>query len=109
MVDSLGTRTRQNAQRMKVEQGTYTRYRMADKGMKKRVAAALTFTASDGKVTGAASTFANNFAALDPVMITGTNLNNSFHKVVSTDASTFLVLDPPPKDEGPVTCTIRTP
>lgn len=109
MPRTIGTRVRQNQQKMHPDQGTRTRSRNTDKGMKKLVTASITFTASDGKATATSGSFTGNFAAGDPVEIFNTNLNNGFHNVKSTDGDTYIVLDPPPKDEGPLTCTLRTP
>lgn len=104
----MGTRIRANNQQMFIDQGTRGRSRTTDKGLKKRVLASITFTASNGRATAAGGTFAN-FIVGDPVQISLTQLNNSFHEITATDASTYLQLSPPPKDEGPVTAQIRTP
>lgn len=109
MVTTLGTRTRPSRQKMYPDQGSRTLSRNTDKGMTKRVSASLTFTASDGKATGASATFTGNFAVGDPLQISGTNRNNGFRAIIATDGDTYLILDPPPKDEGPVTCVMRTP
>jgi hypothetical protein len=111
MIDELGTRTRQLFRKERIDQGSDTRTRNSDKGMTKRVVTSATFTASDGKVTGSNGDF-TSFVAGDPVLIQATNLNNGYHTITAIDAANhaFLVLDPAPKNEGPVANTlIRTP
>ena len=106
---AMGTRIRANNQQMFIDQGKRTQSRNTDKGMKKRVAASITFTSANGRATAAGGTFTNTFVVGDPVQIAGTALNNSFHEIVATDGSTYLQLAPPPKDEGPIVCVLRTP
>lgn len=110
MVTTIGMRTRMGRQKMRPDQGTRTRSRNTDKGMTKRVTSSFTFTASDGKVTGSIGDFNSNFVAGDVVQISNTNLNNGFRTMTAVNSGGgYAVLDPPPKDEGPITCTIRTP
>jgi hypothetical protein len=47
----------------------------------------------------------------DPILVEGTNLNNGERIITGIDTvnSAYLVIDPPPKNEGPVTATVRTP
>lgn len=106
MPDSVGTRTQSSFRKEKIDQGSETRRHQQDKGMSKRVVTSATFTASDGKITGSASDFAA-FAVGDQILIEGTNLNNGFKTVTGVDGGSqaFLVLDPPPKNEGPVANT----
>ncbi|MGH7090309.1 MAG: hypothetical protein ACREFQ_15540 [Stellaceae bacterium] len=77
--------------------------------MTKRVAASITF--GGGNATSANGTFANTFALNDPVLVEGANLNNGFFTVTGLDIlnSSYLTLNPPPKAEGPITVTLRTP
>lgn len=111
MPDSLGTRRSDQFYKGRADQGADTRSRNGDKGMTKRVSASITFTASNGRATGANGTFTSTFSVGDPVMIQNTNLNNSFHTVTGLDGvnAAYLVLDPAPKDEGPLTALLRTP
>lgn len=111
MPGGLGTRTAATLAYEKIDQGHETRFHTRDKGMKKNVTASITFTASNGRATGANGTFTTTFAVNDPVMIQGANLNDSYFTVVALDAvnAAYLQLDPPPKDEGPLTVTLRTP
>lgn len=109
MAASIGTRTVASARHERIDQGGETRNYTRDLGMTKNVTASLTFT-TDGKITGANGTFTGTFAVLDPVLIGGTNLNNDFAVVTALDAvnAAFIIIDPPPKAEGPITATVRT-
>jgi len=85
-----------------------------DAGMTKRiVGVSLTFSTA-GTITGANNTFPASgpgaFAVGDPIEIIGTLLNAAFFTVIGLDAAnhSFLTVDPPPKNEGPLTVTIRT-
>ncbi len=64
-----------------------------------------------GAATGANGTFTGTFAVNDPVLVEGTNLNNGYFTATALDTvnAAFLMLDPPPKAEGPITATLRTP
>lgn len=106
----IGTRTQQNFRKERVDQGNDTRSHTRDLGMSKNVTASITFTAADGKATGANNTFLSTFAVGDPVLIQGALLNNGFFTVTALDGTNnaFIVLDPPPKNEGPLSVTIRT-
>jgi hypothetical protein len=106
---NLGTRTKQTLHYGRLDQGADTRSRNQDLGMTKRVTASLTF--GSGQVSGANGTFANTFAVNDPVLVEGASLNNGFFTVTGLDGTNnaFLALDPPPKAEGPITVTLRTP
>src|SRR4029077_2513676 len=110
LVRTLGTRTRQNSEGLTIDQGSRTRRRHTDKGMSKRAQASVTFASATGRVTGPNGTFAN-FKPQDPLEVFGTNLNNGFFEIFSIDAvnQAYMVLDPPPKDEGPIVCVLRTP
>lgn len=109
-MSDMGTRIRATQQNGHEAGGSDTRSHTRDTGMLKRVAASITFTAADGKATGASNSFVG-FVVGDPVLVQNTNLNNGFFEIKAIDAgaSAFLVLDPPPKNEGPISCIIRTP
>lgn len=111
MAIEVGTRTMTGFRKERPEQGSLTRGYTRDKGMTKNVSASITFTASDGRATGANGTFTSTFAVGDPVLIQNSNLNNGFHTVTALDGvnAAYLTLDPPPKNEGPITVTLRTP
>lgn len=111
MASQLGTRTRQNFEQERTDQGSDTRSHTRDVGMTKNVAASLTFAAATGRATGANGTFTGTFAVGDPVLVQATNLNNGFFIVTGLDGvnAAYLVLDPPPKNEGPISATLRTP
>lgn len=107
MPDSIGTRTPQNIRRIRPDQGRETRTHQQDKGMSKRLVATLTFTASDGRITGANGDF-SAFRVGDPLLVQGTNLNNGHKTVTGLDASdaAYVTVDPPPKDENAVASTL---
>ena len=106
----LGTRALQT-QRHEHPAGTgFTRSLNTDHGLSKRVISNATFTASNGRITGANGDFAN-FAAGDPILILSSNLNSGEFIVTGIDATNhaYLVLDPAPKNEGPISVEVRTP
>lgn len=108
---AFGTRARQDLRKEHMEGGGMTRTLTRDPGMSKRVVTSATFTANNGRVTGSNGDFAN-FAAGDDVLIEGVNANNGYFTVTGIDSvnQAYLVLDPAPKNEGPVANTvIRTP
>ena len=110
MPDSVGTRTRQNWSRERADQGHESRTHTRDVGMSKRVTSNLTFTAATGRITGANGDFAK-FALNDTLLVAGTNLNDGPSFVVTgLDAvnNAYVVVDPPPKNEGPISATVRT-
>lgn len=108
---NLGTRVKQTLRYERIDQGSDTRSRNQDPGMTKRVVASITFVSASGQAQAANGTFANTFAVNDPVLVQGANLNNGFFTVLALDTvnNSFLTLDPPPKDEGPISVTLRTP
>lgn len=110
MAPRLGTRTKQSFRKEHFDQGSSTRFLTRDVGMTKLVTASLTFNAGTSQVSGANGTFAN-FAVGDDLVIEGTNLNNGFYTTIAIDGvnHAFLQLDPPPKSEGPLSATVRTP
>jgi hypothetical protein len=106
---NLGTRRQSNLRYERMPQGSMTKTYTRDVGMTKNVTASITF--GGGNATGANGTFANTFAVDDPLLIEGANLNNGYFTVTALDGvnNAYLTLDPPPKAEGPITVTIRTP
>lgn len=108
---NLGTRTQQNFRKERLEQGHETRTHSADLGMTKLVTASITFAAATGRATGANGTFTGTFAVGDPLLVEATNLNNGYFTVTGLDGvnAAYLVLNPPPKDEGPLSARLRTP
>jgi hypothetical protein len=106
----MGTRTKQSLHYERLDQGAQTRTLTRDLGMTKLVTASITF--GSNRATGANGTFpATGFAVNDPVLVEGANLNNGYFTVTGLDGTNhaYLVLDPPPKTEGPLTVAIRTP
>jgi hypothetical protein len=111
MPENRGTRVRQNFARERIQQGSINGGYSRDVGLVKNVSASITFSASSSELQAADGTFASTFAAGDDLMVEGASLNNGFFRVTGLDAtnSAYLVVDPPPKDEGPITVTVRTP
>lgn len=105
----LGTRSKQNFHNNHPPGSAMFKSLTRDVGMSKLANAAMTFIASSGEVTAANGTFAA-FAVNDPLLVEGTNLNNGYFTVIGIDSANraFLTLDPSPKNEGPVTATMRT-
>ncbi|HEY2068267.1 MAG TPA: hypothetical protein VGG48_01835 [Rhizomicrobium sp.] len=110
MTMRLGTRTLQGQRREHPSEAGSTRSYTRDKSMSKNVTASITFSAADGKLEAANGTF-TAFVAGDPVFVQGTNLNNGDFIITAIDAtnSAYLAVDPAPKDEGPLSATVRTP
>ena len=110
MPSPLGTRSKSTLHYGRIDQGTQTRMPSHDLGMTKLVTASITF--GSGNATGANGTFpTTGFAVNDPVLVEGANLNNGYFTITALDPTdqSFLTLDPPPKAEGPISVTIRTP
>lgn len=107
---TLGTRTQQTFRKERIAQGAETRTINGDLGIIKNVTASLTFSTA-GTITGANNTFLNTFAVGDPILVQAVNLNNGFFTVTGLDGTNnaFLTVDPPPKNEGPLSATVRTP
>lgn len=101
-----GTRSSQNFKAERIAGGAMTKTLTRDIGMTKNVTASITF--GSNQLLAAASTF-TAFAAGDDILVEGVNLNNGLFHVISTDGSTELTVDPPPKTEGPISATVRTP
>lgn len=105
----IGTRTLQGQRKEHPSTGNLESGNTRDKGLSKLVTSTATFTAVDGKITGANGDF-TAFAVGDPIIIRGSNLNDGERVVTGIDGTNqaFLVLDAAPKDEGPVSVTVRT-
>lgn len=89
---------------------TFDRTLTRDVGLNKNVTASITFVAATtSQLQAANGTFAN-FAVGDPIMVEGTNLNNGKFTVTGIDGTnqSYLTVDVPPKNEGPVNATVRT-
>ena len=104
----VGTRTRQNVCFTLEPNRVMTKSFTRDVGMSKNVTASMTF--GSGEVLAANGTF-TAFALNDVLLVEGTNQNNGYFLVTGLDATNhaFLTLQPPPKSEGPLSTTIRTP
>ena len=101
-----GTRQRQNFYKERPESGFPNNKYTTDVGLNKLQTVSATFTAVDGKLTDAATTFTSLWAVDDQIIIWGTALNNGVHKITAV-ATHALTLDWPVKDEGPISCVIR--
>lgn len=111
-MQGYGTRSKQSLRHERVDQGHMTRTLTRDLGMTKLVTASITFVSATGRATGANGTFpTTGFIAGDDVLIEGADLNNGYFNITGLDPTnqSYLVLDPPPANEGPLTVTIRTP
>jgi hypothetical protein len=102
-----GTRQKQtfsdNHQAATQDNGKLTR----DVGLSKRATGSFTFAASTGRISGSNGTF-SAFAVNDPVTIYGTNLNNGDREVIAVAGNgSYIQVDLPVKDEGPVTAEVR--
>lgn len=109
-MNSIGTRSRNLSLSNAPYSGTIGEGYTRDVTMSKLVSgASLTFTASTGRVSGSNGTF-TAFAVNDLVFFSGTNLNQGEHIVTAVDGvnAAYCVLSPAPKDEGPLTATMRT-
>jgi hypothetical protein len=102
-----GTRRRQCILSNRPPASSQTKTLTRDVGLATNVTASITFNAGTGQATAAASTFAG-FSAGQVLLVEGSNTNNGYFKVSATDASTYLTLFPPPKNEGPLIASIRT-
>ena len=110
MPASLGTRTKQSRQTTRADQGSMTRSLNSDPGMTKRLAGSLVYSGANARISAFNGAF-GAWAPGDPVLSEGTSLNNGYFRVASIDPTNaaWLVVDPPPKDEGPVSAVVRTP
>ena len=111
MPSSIGSRQSVNQMRgVRPDQGAETRSHTRDAGLAMNVTAALTFS-SAGTITGAngtfpAGTWQNNYT----ILVEGTNLNNGWYEIIGNDVTNgaFLNVDPKPKNEGPLSATVRS-
>lgn len=106
----IGTRTPNSALTIAPPQGTIESGFTRDVGMRRRIAAAsLTFTASTGRISGANGTFVD-IAINRIIFVQNSNRNDGYFEVTARDNVNFasITVSPPPKDEGPVTVTMRT-
>jgi hypothetical protein len=72
-----------------------------------------TFTMSypnSGRIVAPSSNDLSVFALNDPLLVQNVNLNNGEFTVTGLDAvnHAYLVVDPPPKTEGPIAAVVRT-
>lgn len=105
---ALGTRS--NSLHINAEpSASMTRKEYNNPGMAKLASAVAITFANTGTVSAANGTF-SNFVAGDPVNFHGTNSNNGEFLITAIDATNgaYIVVSPPPKAEGPVTCDART-
>ena len=105
-----GTRTRQNQMTIAPPGEAMTRGYTRDVGMSKNITASCTFVNSTTKQVQAANGTFAAFAVNDVILVEGVNLNNGFFTVTGLDTTnqSYLVLSPSPKNEGPLSATIRT-
>lgn len=106
----LGTRTLQTQRLEHPNSRSFAQTLTRDVGMSKNISALITFSASSSQLQAANGTFAN-FAAGDPILAEGVNLNNGEFIITGIDTTNhaFLTVDPAPKNEGPLTARVRTP
>lgn len=106
MPPSVGTRTKSSFQLEHPASApavatSYTR----DIGMMKRTTPAnTTFTAASSQISGVNGDLAN-FVVGDRVVVRGTSgINDGEHAVLGIDSvnHAFIVVDPPPKNQGPI-------
>jgi len=110
VVDELGTRIRATQPNNRIDQGSETRFNTRDKGMLKLILDSATFTAVNGRITGSGANEFGVFAVWDPIEIYGSTQNDGYYTITAVDAGgTYIVVDPPPKNEGPIAVAIRTP
>lgn len=112
MPANLGTRTKQTFAKERVQQGALTKTYTRDVGMTKNVTASITFSAGSSQLQAANGTFnAPPWVAGDDILVEGVNLNNGFFRITAIDSvnGAFLTVDPPPKNEGPLSAVVRTP
>lgn len=105
----VGTRKRQNYLSNEPPQGTMAKTLTRDPGMSKSVTASMTFVSASAQVQAANGTFAP-FAVNDVLLFEGVRLNDGYHTVVGIDTAnhSYLILSPPPANEGPIAATVRT-
>jgi hypothetical protein len=106
----LGTRTQAGFRKEHCSGRSNSRSFRRDLGLKDNVTSSFTFTASNGRITGSNGDFTGKFYVGETVNVAGTNLNNGNFIVTGLDGvnAAYLTLDTAPKDEGPLTATIRS-
>lgn len=102
---TTGTRARQDVRKETIDQGAPTRFLTRDLGMTKNFTGSCTFSTAG---TISATSIDGSFAAGDDIMVGDVNLNNGFFNILST-SSGVLTVYPNPKNEGPITATVRSP
>lgn len=110
MPRSEGTRTKQNFENERVDQGRETRTHTRDLGLSKNVTASITFVnGGTNQLQAANGTFAN-FAVNDVILVEGTANNNGYKTVTAIDGvnHAFLTVDPGVANEGPINATVRS-
>ena len=107
-----GTRTRQGFALEHPPSAVLDRSVTRDVGLLGNVTASITFVNSATKQLQAANgTFpAASFPVGVDIIVNGTNLNDGTFRVTANDAvnGAFLTVDNSPKNEGPITATVRT-
>ncbi len=105
-----GTRTKQNFAQLHPTQQSVTESFTRDVGLSKNVTASVTFVNSSTKQLQAANGTFAAFALNDQILVEGTNLNNGIFLVTAIDGTNhaFLTVDNSPKNEGPITATVRS-
>jgi hypothetical protein len=108
MTDELGTRIRTSQPNNRIDQGVESRLYTRDLGMTKMVLDLLTFSSAQSRITGIPGEF-SVFALWDPIECYGAQFNNGYFTItfVAADGS-YVLVDPPPVNEGPVLCVVRT-
>ena len=108
MAEEIGTRIRSTQPNNRIDQGMETRLYTRDMGMTKMVLDLLTFNSAQARITGLSGEF-TPFAVWDPIECFGAQFNNGYFTILFIDATgTYITVDPPPVNEGPVACIVRT-
>jgi hypothetical protein len=105
----LGTRTSSRQPNGMPATRTLSRdFGQQDPGSLNQLSASLTFTASDGRITGANGTFAH-FAVGDRFEVENASDGDGGYQVTGLDGTNqaFVTVVPPPKNAGPVTAFVR--
>lgn len=111
MPPNYGTRSRQTTPQIRAPSRSINDGYSRDLGMSKLVSASVTFVNSTtNQLQTANGTFAA-FAAEDQIEVIGANLNNGVFTVQAIDTvnHAYLQVYEGVKNEGPITCTVRTP
>jgi hypothetical protein len=111
-MQSIGTRGYSRNRQERVDQGQMTRTLDRDPdAMKLMEDITVSFVAASAQIQSTAGIFDFAFVAGDDLLVEGANLNNGYFHVIAVGEPSFsyLLVDPPPKDEGPLMVTLRTP